>query len=253
MAILELRQIAKNFGGLRAIDRLDLEVHRGEILGVIGPNGSGKTTLFNIITGVFAPTSGQVVFDGIDITGWRPHQIAQLGLIRSFQLTALYPEFSVIQNALVAKHMEAKVGFWGALLNTPGRRKRDLEMRDKAEHILELAELRPFQEQLAATLSYGWQRSVVLAIALAANPKLLLLDEPVTALAPGRVQAIMDLLARIRERGTTVAIVEHNLRAIMGCCDRIVVMNFGRKIAEGKPEEIRDNPEVIEAYLGRQT
>lgn len=251
MALLEVRKLSKYFGGLAAIVDLDLDVQQGEIVGLIGPNGSGKTTLFNVVTGVFPPTGGKIVFDHKDITGWKPHRVAQLGLIRTFQLTSLFHDYTALQNVLVAKHMEAKVNFWGAILNTPGRRHRDQEMMRKAKELLELTELTPFELNPAGTLSSGWQKSLVVAVALAAGPRLLLLDEPVTTLAPDRVTSIMRLISRARDAGTTVILVEHNLAAIMGYCDRIVVMNFGRKIAEGPPEQVRQNPQVVEAYMGR--
>jgi branched-chain amino acid transport system ATP-binding protein len=248
--MFEIRGLTKYFGGLAAIDGLDITVKPGEIVGIIGPNGAGKTTLFNLITGFLRPTKGKIFFENKDITGERPHSIAEKGIIRTFQSSQLFPDFSVLDNVIAACHLNPKIGILEAACHTPGAcKKRDYAL-ERAREILQFTGLEPRRDQLADGLSSGWRRTLAIAIALAASPRLLLLDEPVTTLDPERVTFIMNLVKRVRESGVTVMIIEHNMRAIMDYCDRIVVIAFGKKIAEGGCDEVKCNKDVIEAYLG---
>lgn len=254
MAILETRQLSKHFGGLAAVSELDMEVREGEILSVIGPNGAGKTTLFNVVTGYMPPTAGKVFFGGEDITGLSPNRIAERGLVRTFQETVLFARFPVIAHILTGLFMDSTTTLWETLLNTPWwfqsfRRKR-AESLQKAAEILEFLGLKGSELMLATNLPHGHQRLLGLGIALAANPKLLLMDEPVTGMNVEEANFAMSLMRGIRERGITVVLVEHDMRTVMDISDRIVVLNYGRKIAEGTPSEIRANQEVIDAYLG---
>jgi branched-chain amino acid transport system ATP-binding protein len=248
--MLEIRGLTKHFGGVAAVDGLDMTINQGEIVGIIGPNGAGKTTLFNLITGFLRPTRGKIVFREKDITGHTPHAIADKGIIRTFQAASLFPDFTVQENILAACHLKPKVGIWEAVFHTPGSRRKSEYALSRAREILEFTGLDTRKDQLAEELSSGWRRTLSIAVALAANPQLLLLDEPVTTLDPERVTFIMNLVTRVRQSGVTVAVIEHNMKAIMDYCDRIVVVAFGKRIAEGSPEEIRQRKDVIDAYLG---
>jgi branched-chain amino acid transport system ATP-binding protein len=248
--MLEIRGLTKHFGGLAAIDGLDMNVNQGEIVGIIGPNGAGKTTLFNLITGFLHPTKGRIIFEGNEIAGEKPHSIAQRGIIRTFQLTNLFPKFTVQDNVVSSCFLNPKIGFWEDVLHLPSSRRKREQALKRSQEILKFTGLEGRANQLAGGLSSGWRRTLAIAIALAASPRLLLLDEPVTTLDPDRVTFIMNLVTKVRESGVTVAIIEHNMRAIMNYCDRLVVIANGRKIAEGSCEEIRKNKEVIKAYLG---
>ena len=250
MALLELRKVTKTFGGIMALDEFELDVKQGEILGLIGPNGSGKTTTFNVITGFLRPESGKVIFEGKDITGLQPHVIAKMGIIRTFQLSKLFFDLTVLDNILIGFHQLSKIKFWEGLLNTRSSHKEEEELLYKAMRIIRLTELDSHKNKLANNLSAGWQKTLAIAIALAANPKLLLLDEPVCTLSPTRITSIMNLITKVRESGVTVMLIEHNMKVIMDYCDRIVVLNFGKKLADGSHEKVRQNRDVIDAYLG---
>jgi ABC-type branched-subunit amino acid transport system ATPase component len=250
MALLEVKELSKYFGGLAAISQLDLDVFDSEILGIIGPNGAGKTTLLNIIAGFFPPTGGKVIFNGEDITGLRADQIARKGIGRTFQLPTLFMESTVFDNVFAAFHMHYREPGWKAFLHTPSVAKEEAIARQNTMQILDFMGLASQKDKLAGNLSSGYQKALTINIAFATNPKLLLLDEPVTTLSLDKVEMVMNLVTRVRDAGTAVVIVEHNMKAIMDYCDRIVVLAYGKKIAEGSPQEIRENREVIEAYLG---
>ena len=250
MALLEIRGLAKNFGGLLAVNNLDFDVYSGEILGLIGPNGAGKTTVFNLITGFFPPSKGKIIFKGEDITGFKSHVIARKGIVRTFQLTTLFESRTVLENMLVALHLESKSGFWTAIFNASTTREREKELLGKAMEILDFMRLSTLRDEVASNLPHGHQRSLGIAMTMAASPELLLLDEPVTGMNPEETSVMMDLINKIRERGVTILLVEHDMKAVMGLCERITVLNFGQRIAEGSPDEVKENRDVIEAYLG---
>jgi branched-chain amino acid transport system ATP-binding protein len=248
--MLEVKNLSKFFGGLAAISDLDLDIYDSEILGLIGPNGAGKTTLFNVISGFYAPTRGRVIFDGLDITGLKAHQVAHVGVSRTFQASNLFMSLSVHDNVFTCHHMSYRTGIWKRFLHTPSAIEEEKRLRQGALEILEFMGLAPLKDELAAKLTHGQQRALGICMALATNPKLLLLDEPVTGMNPVEMETMLNLISRIRSRGMTIAIVEHNMQAVMNLCDRIVVLNHGKKIAEGLHKEIIENKEVIEAYLG---
>lgn len=251
MALLEVRNLSKHFGGLVAVNELSFDVHQGEILGLIGPNGAGKTTVYNVISGVFRPTSGHVFFDGEEVTGLLPHKIAQRGIARTFQLTSLFTDFPAVLNVLTGFHMRSKAGFLRTIFSTPYARQEEAGFMQKAMDILKMLGIEDIALQSAANLPHGHQRALGIAMALAFEPKLLMLDEPVTGMNPEEVRLQLDRIRKIRDdMGLSIILVEHNMRAVMGICDRIVAVSFGSKIAEGTPAEIRENRAVIEAYLG---
>lgn len=250
MALLEIRGLTKYFGGLGALVDLDLDVKPLEMMGVIGPNGAGKSTLFNLIAGTHLPTSGQVIFDGQDITGLKPHQIAQAGIGRTFQSSTLLRESSVLDNVVTAFHLHYKTGVLEAFLHTKAAREDEQNIKKKAMDILEFTGLVSQQNKIAGTLSSGYQKILAVAIAFATQPKLLLLDEPVTTLSVAMVEKVMSLIDKVRSTGTTVIIIEHNMKVIMDYCDRIVVIAYGKKLAEGTAKAICDDEEVCQAYLG---
>lgn len=252
MAILQTKELTKHFGGLRAIDQLDLDVFSSEILGVVGPNGAGKSTLFNMISGFFAPTSGNIVFEGEDITGLRADQIARKGIGRTFQASTLFMQSTVFDNVFTGFHMHYKQAGWKAFLHTPAATHEERGMRERTKEILELMSLVALKDELAHNLPYGYQRILGVCVALASNPKLLLLDEPLTGMNPNETTTMVDKIRQIRDSGVTIILVEHNMRAVMRVCDRIVALNYGKKLTEGLPQEIRENKELIEAYLGRE-
>lgn len=250
--ILEVKKLSKYFGGLAAVNEVDLGVSESEILGLIGPNGAGKTTLFNAISGYFPPTSGQVIFDGKDITGLKAHEVAYLGISRTFQASTLFMKISVLDNVFTGYHMSYRTGVWKRLLRTPAARKEEATLRQKAMEILEFMGLASLKDEMAMNLPHGHQRVLGVCMAMATNPTVLLLDEPVTGMNPGETQTMISLIRQIRDRGITIVLVEHDMKAVMDLCDRIAVLNYGQKITEGLPEEIRENKEVIEAYLGKE-
>jgi len=250
MPLLELRKLTKHFGGVIAVNELDLTIESGEIVGLIGPNGAGKTTVFNLISGVLAPSKGQVLFRGEDITGFKPHKIAQRGLVRTFQHTMLVSEMTVLQNILLGFHLTSVRTIWKAILNTPSTRASEERLLEKANELADFMGLGDVRHVLARNLPHGHQRSLGIAMALAANPELIMLDEPVAGMNPFETAQTMERIGQIRDRGTTVLLVEHDMKMVMGICERLCVLNFGVKIAEGRPDEIRSNAQVIEAYLG---
>jgi len=249
-SLLEVRNITKRFGGLTAVSQLSFDIYQGEILGLIGPNGAGKTTLFNVITGFYPPTEGKVLYKGENVTGLKPHELVQKGIARSFQLTALFDSLSVFQNAAMSRHLHTEVSFWGSLFHTLGNREKETAAEAKTMELLKLTGLDNQRDVLAKNLSHGYQKTLNFTIAIGTDPELLMLDEPLCALNPERIAAIQDLIFTVRDKGVTILVIEHNMKALFPVCDRIMVLDAGMKIAEGTPKEIGGNPEVIRAYLG---
>ncbi len=248
MALLEVDSLSKRFGGLAAVDGLSFGVEQGEIRGLIGPNGAGKTTTFNVITGYYRPTAGRISYRGEAISGLSTNQIARRGLVRTFQSTTLFQEFSVFKNVLVGRHLHARIDLVGAIFGSDDASQRQTEA--KALEILEFMGLGARRDELASDLPHGLQRALGVAVALAADPQLLLLDEPFTGMNPEETRHMMDLVRRVRDRGVTILLVEHDMQAVMALCDKITVLNFGRLLVEGPPAEVRAHRGVIEAYLG---
>ena len=249
--LLETKGLTKYFGGLVAVSRLDIHVNQGEIVGLIGPNGAGKTTVFNLITGVLRPTRGEIIFDGKDTTGRKPHLIAKVGIGRTFQLASLFPDFTVLENVVASFYLYPRSGFWEAMFNTPGYRKKEEYILNQAREILQLVGLDEVKDEPAKNLPHGYQKVLGVARALAVKPKLLLLDEPIAGMTRDEIDFSLRAFEKMRSQGMTILLVEHNME-IMSLCDRIVALNFGCKIAEGSPEEVRQNKDVIQAYFGSE-
>ncbi|CAE6856288.1 Lipopolysaccharide export system ATP-binding protein LptB [Paraburkholderia aspalathi] len=249
--MLELENVGISFGGLRAVDGLGFRIRRSEVVGLIGPNGAGKTTVFNLITSIYRPTDGAIRWRGKEITGLPAYRIAELGIRRTFQTIRLFPDMTVLENVVAGAHLQIRQRWWQGLLNTSTQRKEECELLDRAYVVLQRLDLAAVANELAVSLPYGVQRRVELARTLIAEPELLILDEPAAGLNDQESEELNATIRAIRDGGVAILLVEHDMNVVMNVTDYIVVINFGKKIAEGTPAEIRTNSQVIEAYLGQ--
>ncbi|EAX46984.1 ABC transporter related [Thermosinus carboxydivorans Nor1] len=253
MALLKTTKLTKVFGGLRAVSNVNLEIHPGELVGLIGPNGAGKTTVFNLLTGVYEPTEGEIEFDGKSVVGLRPFQITQRGIARTFQNIRLFADLTVLDNVKIAYHFHVRYGLVESILRLGRYWQEEAEIEAKALRFLEIFQLADKKDEIAKNLSYGEQRRLEIARALAAQPKLLLLDEPAAGMNPQETQQLMEMIRWIRRQfNLTILLIEHDMSLVMGVCERIYVLDYGSVIAHGTPQEIKTNPRVIEAYLGEE-
>ena len=251
-SLLDAQNLSVQFGGLVAVGDVTFDIAEGEIVSLIGPNGAGKTTTVNALTGFVQPTAGSVHFMGADITGWRPERVAGVGLVRTFQNAAMFTSMSVADNLATGRFLTQRTGVWQTLLRSPAFTREERELRERVDHLVELIGLHARRDAIASDLPYGEQRVLGLGIALMAQPKLLVLDEPAAGFSPDETQTMGKLIRRIHDQGITVLLIEHNMSLVMSISDRVIVVKQGRKLAEGTPGEIRKHPEVVDAYLGAE-
>ncbi len=248
MSILQIENVTKQFGGLTALNDVSFQVEEGAIHGLIGPNGAGKSTMFKNIAGFYTPTKGSIKYQGKEIAGNKPYVIAERGIVRTFQETTLFQELTVFENALIGSHFKARTNLFSAILGLDKQKQR--EASEKVMEVLDFMGLSDRKDQLASGLPLGSQRALAISIALVTEPKLMLMDEPFAGMNPEETNHMMSLTQKVRESGITIVLVEHDMKAVMGLCDYLTVLNFGQLLAEGTPEEVRHNDKVIEAYLG---
>jgi branched-chain amino acid transport system ATP-binding protein len=248
--MLQVEGLGKNFGGLAAVSGVNLTVTPGELVGLIGPNGAGKTTFFNLVTGYLKPTSGKVIFEGKDITGKKPHRVAARGMVRSFQQDNVFAGYTSLENLVLAAHLHRDVNFAQTILKTRHYRRRERAIEARAHEVLELVGIPQLADSKAGSLAHGHKRMLGVALALMCEPKLLMLDEPLAGMNVDEVDETLTLVRKLWQGGLTILLIEHNMRAAMSICQRFHVLSFGKKIAEGTPDEIRANPDVVKAYLG---
>jgi branched-chain amino acid transport system ATP-binding protein len=250
--ILRVDDLSKRFGGLVAVDKVSFQVNESEILGIIGPNGAGKTTVLSVVSGFYPPSGGRIAFRGTDITGWKAHRVSRLGIGRTFQSSVLFMALPVIDNVFIAGHLNYKTSAWKRLLRLPSAMREEAGLRLEGQRVLDEMGLGGFKTELTKNLPHGHQRILGICIALVTRPKLLLLDEPLTGMNANEINTTARLIREVRDSGVTIVMIEHNMEAVMSLCDRIVVLDQGRKIAEGPPDTIRRDRKVIDAYLGNE-
>lgn len=249
--LLESRDVCKYFGGLKAVEKVSMQVEKGDVFGIIGPNGAGKTTFFNICSGIYGPTAGQILLDGEDISGKSPEDIAQRGMARTFQNIQLFKFMTVLDNVKIGFHLSTKTNMLDAMLHTKRYKADETYIQEEGMNILQKVGLEEYAGTLAGNLPYGVQRKVEIARALALNPKVILLDEPAAGMNPNETNSLREFILKLNAEGYTIVVIEHDMKFVMNSCNRILVLNFGQKICEGTPEEVRSNKEVNEAYFGK--
>lgn len=250
--LLEIKDVSKTFGGLKALDRININIEQGEILSLIGPNGAGKTTLFNLITGIHKFDKGIIVFKNIVLNKFNPFRISRLGICRTFQNLRIFSNMTVLENVIIGNSAKNNIGLFESIIHSSNFYKKEREVQKICISLLEFVNLKDKANEISKNLSYGEQRRLEVARALATSPTLLLLDEPTAGMNPIETANLMELIKNIRDKGITIFLIEHDMKVVMGISDRIVVLDYGEKIAEGKPEEIKNNEKVIEAYLGKK-